>query len=422
MELPRLVPRRWQEQRWWRPLGRSLVLAVFLPTLVWGTWLRVEQCIGVAEGLAEGRRMLEPDPSGFYDLARQMHHPYQSGYREPVQIGLIKVSMMFFGERPSSVLIPTLVASVALIVVVFWVGRAIFSLPVGLAAAALVAFNHHLIRSAAKGYRLELFAGLVLVYVCVLFACERWGLRKRLLVAGVLGGLLLLVRITTLTLLVPALAFFVWREYRRTARLRKVLAWSALSLVISLALLAPYLVECWRVYGRPLWAIDCHAQWWTDGEAGRRVKSRPEETTITVFEYLFGDGRVGRTALRSAQGYWIVARMLPWYAGNWKLLLPFALAGMVMTAVRRERYLLWCAFWVALPFTVVMPLEADVRLFMFLLPLYLLWAVVGVYPFAFGVLYYVTGGKVAEWAESTQRAPLAEVLPDEQPQEPRPGD
>ena len=108
-----------------------------------------------------------------------------------------------------------------------------------------------------------------------------------------------------------------------------------------------------------------------------------------MFEYLFAPGKLLRTVGRSARGYRIIAKLMPFYAGNWRLLLPFALAGVALTAVRRQRYLLWSAFWVLLPFSVVMSVGVDDRFFMFLYPVYALLAVVGVYPFLFGLLYYL---------------------------------
>ncbi len=416
MELPLLIPHRWREQPWWHPLMRGLALVLLVFIVVKGALYRVDQFRGVEE------RPLEPDVRRFYELARDMHHPYQSRHREPVHILLIKGSLALFGDRPASVLIPTLVASVLLIVVTFLFGWAVFGLPVGLGGAALVATNHNLIAFAARGYRLELFAALILAYVYVLFVAQRWRMRNRLVVAGVVGGLLLLVRITTVTLLVPALALFVWRERKQVEHQRKLVAWAVVSLLIGLALLAPYLVECWRVYGRPLIAVDRHAQWWAEAEAGRYVKSTAEETETSVFEYLFGRGHLWRTLCRIPRGYWVIARMFPWYAGSWKFLLPFTVAGMVMTAVRRQRYLFWVAFWLLLPFTVVMPAGGDVRFFLFLHPWYALWAVVGLYPLGFGVLYYVSGGKVAQWAGSVERTPAAEASSDEQPEASCPGD
>jgi hypothetical protein len=63
-----------------------------------------------------------------------------------------------------------------------------------------------------------------------------------------------------------------------------------------------------------------------------------------------------------------------------------------------------------------MPLGGDVRFFMFLYPFYALWSAVGLYPFGFGVLYYLTGGKVGRWGEGGQ---AGEVPTDEQPKDAR---
>jgi hypothetical protein len=409
MDLPPLVPQRWQEQPWWRPLVRGAVLAIFIPTLVLGTWYRVEAYLVARE------KPLDADVQNFYEIARAMHHPYQSRHREPMQILLVKGSLMLFGDRPASALLPTLVSSVLLIAATFLFGRAVFSVPVGLAGAVLVAFNHDLIARGARGYREELFGLLILLFTYVLFAAQGWRVRRRLLLSGVVGGLLLLVRITSATLLVPALGLWAWRERRRSDRRWLPFAWAGAAFLLSLALLAPYLIECWRVFGRPLIAIDTHAQWWTEAEAGHLAKSPPEETAVSVFTYLFAPAHIGRTLVRMVQGYWLVARTLPWY-GNWLFLVPFALAGAVMTAARRERYLLWVVFWVLLPFTVVMPLGGDVRFFMYLYPVYALWSAVGFYPFAFGVLYYLSGGKMQEWVGGTEVA-AREVPTDGQPKD-----
>ena len=411
MDLLPLVPPRCQEQPWWRPLLGGAALAILIPTLVLGTWYRVEAYLVARE------KPLEADVQNFYEIARAMHHPYQSRHREPMQILLVKGSLMLFGDRPGSVLLPTLVSSVLLIAATFLFGRAVFSLPVGLVGAVLVAFNHHLIASGARGYREELFGLLVLLFTYVLFVPQGWRVRRRLLLAGVVGGLLLLVRITSATLLVPALGLWAWREGRQSGRRWLPFAWAGAVFLLGLALLAPYLVECWRVFGRPLVAIDAHAQWWAEAESGHLAKSPPEATTISVFEYLFAPGHILRTLARAVRGYWVVARLLPWY-GNWLLLAPFALAGAVMTAARRERYLLWVAFWVLLPFTVVMPLGGDVRFFMYLYPFYALWSAVGFYPFAFGVLYYVSGGKVQGWVGGAEAA-AREVPTDGQPKDAR---
>lgn len=241
---------------------------------------------------------------------------------------------------------------------------------------------------------MELFSVLILLYVYVLLVARGWQPWRRWLLAGVVGGLLLLVRITTVTVLVPALALWVWRERKLGGQWGTSVAWAALSLAIGLGLVAPYLVECQRVYGRPLYAIDIHAQYWSDAEAGDNWAERmatpiEEQSTMSVLDYLFSPGHVGRTVIRSIRGYWLAVRMLPWYAGSWRFVMSFALAGVAMTVVRRERYLLWVAFWTFLPFAVVMPIGGEVRFFLWLYPVYALWVVVGLYPFGFGVLHHL---------------------------------
>ena len=120
--------------------------------------------------------------------------------------------------------------------------------------------------------------------------------------AGVAGGLAILTRIMAVSFLAAAVAYFVlapgtpWRR-----RLTSVSLFVASAILVA----APYFVNCWRVYGDPLYTFNVHGEIYSgaEGLAGwkgsttayvrEKIARRPFEMLDTVAQglttYPFGN-------------------------------------------------------------------------------------------------------------------------------------
>jgi hypothetical protein len=156
---------------------------------------------------------------------------------------------------------------------------------------------------------------------------------------GLLAGLACLVRITALSFIVPGLVWVLisgagaWR-----ARLRAL----APAVLVMALVIAPFLINCWRVYGDPFYAINVHADIYRQAERqvvtasetvnettsqflGERIRARPAEMADTIL--------LGFTWYPFANKW---TGFDPWWRGLGTLLAVASLAGLVRFAGSAE--------------------------------------------------------------------------------------
>ena len=183
-----------------------------------------------------------------------------------------------------------------------------------------------------------------------------------------------LVRVTSLSFILPALALVVLAPAaERRARARGALV----ALAVAAVLAGPYFVNCWRAYGDPLYSINIHATVYreTEGREGdpsltateylrQRLRTQPVRMVDTIVEgltsYPFGNKWSGFDRWHPAAGRWLSLA---------------ALLGMLLFAAEANgRLLLLIGLSSLLPYAATWTLIADWRFTAHTYPLFLLAA------------------------------------------------
>lgn len=237
------------------------------------------------------------DPAAYLTNARQMHSFYDTEYREPLHIAMIKGFLLLLRSSPLAPSFASMMASILAILATFLLGREAFSYPVGLVAATLLAVEAMVIGWGVDGWRDDLLMlMLTLTSYCLLRFIRKPDFRGALLL-GMVSGFSLLTRITSLSYLAPAFCWSAWSA--RAVPWRRRFELLAASGAIAAAWLLPFLISCALKYGDPLWSINFAPGFYrvragqsaTQGEgAGHYVLGRfvedPVKTSATVLEGL----------------------------------------------------------------------------------------------------------------------------------------
>jgi hypothetical protein len=238
------------------------------------------------------------DPYSYLRFAREMRSFYQAHVREPVFLALTRGWLWLLSDRDIGISYASALASTLLVFGAYLLGAAAFSRWVGLFAALAIAIDYQVIDWSVDGWRDD-------TYACA-FTFAAWAfvrLHKRpsvenALLAGVLAALACLTRITAALFVLPALAWIVVEALpgARAAHARASLA----ALLITGVLVAPYLINCARATGDPLYAIDYHTRFYRFGEGlpsdrpmsaatyvTSKVRDRPVATLDSVTTGIF---------------------------------------------------------------------------------------------------------------------------------------
>jgi Dolichyl-phosphate-mannose-protein mannosyltransferase len=219
------------------------------------------------------------DPISYLGFAREMRSFYQPHVREPIFLALTRAWLLLLDNQDIAVGFASMTGSIAAIVGTYLLGAAACSPAVGLLAAGALAIDYDAIGWAPDGWRDDTFAA---AFVFALWAIVR--LRQRpsvgnAVLAGCLGAVACLTRVTALSFLVPTLlwvAFTAHTDRRRAIRVTLVAAG------LTAILIAPYLINCARAFGDPLVAINVHTQYY------RYSEGLPSERTESATRYLAG--------------------------------------------------------------------------------------------------------------------------------------
>jgi len=206
------------------------------------------------------------DPINYLAFARDMRSFYQAHVREPVFLAATRAWLGLTGGLDVSVSLSSVSFSVLLILATYLLGASIASKPVGLAAAAALAVEHQVIALSIGGWRDEASA-----FFCVLCAWALVRLRTNprmvnAVIAGAVAAGACLTRITSIVFVVPALVY-VWGTGGRAGLAQRSRLVGVAALVL-LALTAPYLINCARTFGDPLYSINYHVRFYVARERG----------------------------------------------------------------------------------------------------------------------------------------------------------
>lgn len=318
---------------------------------------------------SEGRYI--SDPVTYLKYAREMRSFYAAHGREPLYPLATKISLRLLSDQDIAVSFTSMFFSVLAIVGTFLLGSYAFSYWVGLGAAAAMAIEYDVVTWGVGGWRDDAFTAVVVFCALAMLRYARIGSAGAAVALGAIAGIACLVRITSLSFLLPGLVWAVtivrgpWTVRARHATL----------MVLTAGLIAaPYFVNCWRTYGNPFWAIDIHTAVYreTEGETAAfsqtaaqyvssKFRSRPWQSVDTAVlgltEYPFTNKWQGFNA---------------WHSELGKLLSWAALIGLLLFVGSREGRLLLMVLAASLvPYMITWKLIHDWRFTLHAYPFFL---------------------------------------------------
>jgi Dolichyl-phosphate-mannose-protein mannosyltransferase len=203
------------------------------------------------------------DPLGYLKFARQMRSFYQGHVREPVFLAWTRLWLWLLRDQDVGISFASASMSTLTIPLTCLLGTLAFSPAVGLLAAAALAIDYDAVSWSADGWRDDTFTCMVVLALCAMLWLRRHPHPRAAVLTGIAAAAACLTRITSVSWIVPALALLAFecpRERRRRATLAGIAA------ATMLVLVAPYLINCWRVSGDPFIAIDAHTTYYRAGE------------------------------------------------------------------------------------------------------------------------------------------------------------
>jgi hypothetical protein len=337
------------------------------------------------------------DPYTYLQYAREMTSFYAAHRREPLFPFVTRIWLWLLHGDDSAVSFASGAFSVLAIVLTFAVGRAAFSSTVGLAAAALWAIEFDAITWGTEGWRDDAFTCAVLLTALLMLRMARQPTVRSALMLGAAAGAACLIRITSLSFIVAGLA---WLAMTSAAPARERLRTPAIAAAVMLLLVGPFLVNCWRTFGDPLYAINVHAGVYkaTETEASggdlsvreyiaAHLRSRPFQTIET-----FALGLTQYPFARKWAGFDV------WHPRLGSILAAAAVLGLFLfTATAAGRLLLVVLIASLLPYALTWRLIADWRFTEHAYPIFLIAACS---PIWFAVRAWDGGG--ALWRDRVQ--------------------
>ncbi len=254
---------------------------------------------------------------------------YQPHAREPMFLAATRVSLWALDGQDAAVSLASIFGSLLAIFAAYLLGAALVSPLAGLAAALLMAIEYENITWAVDGWRDDLFAGTcVLSAWALLRFMDKPSFRTALLV-GFTAGAACLTRITALSFVIPGLfyAALAGRE-----RYRERLTHAAVALIVLVALVAPYLINCAIATGDPFFSVNEHTTYYRFAE-GMPSSARMSAATYVRQKFVSHpvatiDTGVTGLFVRPFQTKWFGFDPWSWIIGA--VLWPAALIGMTI--------------------------------------------------------------------------------------------
>jgi len=294
-----------------------------------------------------------------------------------------------------------------------------------------VATNDFMVRNSCRGFRMELYSLLILLYGWALFRPCRKAEEQRgrgaegrasaelissapqllspsarpffqshrpslILVSGILGGLLCLTRMTSLCIVFVALAGYTCQGSWRWLALRRRFATAGASLAVTALLVLPYVINCGRERGDLFIWINRHAHGWAQREAlmvdGRYANAPPsshvfgspqvEEAiaqgkVFSLVDFLWRYRRGWEFVRQPADGFVQIFRGIERLCGPGRRLLPFAGIGAFVLLLSPHRWLAIIPLASLIPIAYIKRFGAEGRFFMHAFPFHAAWTMVG---------------------------------------------
>jgi hypothetical protein len=226
------------------------------------------------------------DPINYLKYAREMTHFYQGHTREPVFLALTRAYLWLTGGRDISLSFASATGATLAILATYLLGAAAFSKGVGLGAALALAIEVTAIARSFEGWRDDTFMFVVALTGWSFLRLRQQPGRTTGIIAGLAAAAACLTRITSLSFVIPGLLWLLVETRGRAVQ--KDVRLAALVLVV---LVAPYLVNCARVFGDPFVSISEHTTYY------RAAEGLPHEQPMGVWSYL--STKIGSRPIRS---------------------------------------------------------------------------------------------------------------------------
>ena len=326
------------------------------------------------------------DPANYLRFAREMRHFYQAHVREPVFLALTRFMLWVMGDSDIGISYASLLAGTLAIVATYLLGSAAHSKAAGLIAAAALAIELDAITWASDGWRDDTFMLFVALSAWAFVRLMqdpswKWGVA-----AGVIAAGACLTRISSLSFVIPSL---LWIALRRRVpqptdsnpRPRWLPAARAALIAASVcaALVAPFLINCWRATGDPFFAINYHTRYY------RAAEGLPPDESVSALAYLGRKLREGPSATADTAGVGLFvfpftnkwSGFKAWSRGLAWVLRCLAVIGLVLAMADPAGRLLWLLLLTSLvPYALTWPLGGggEWRFTQHVYPLYLVAA------------------------------------------------
>ncbi len=226
----------------------------------------------------EERPYVGGDPINYLKFAREMAGFYQAHVREPVFLALTRGWLWALDGQDTALSFASLSGSTLAVLAAYLVGAAVLSRLAGLVAALLLAIEYEAITWAPDGWRDDTFMATVLFAAWALLRLRNEPSVSNAVLAGALGGVSCLTRITALSFIIPALLWLVadGASSPRRERARQ----AAVAVAVLALIVAPYLIRCALATGDPFIAINYHTTYY------RYAEGRPVGEPMSAVEYL----------------------------------------------------------------------------------------------------------------------------------------
>jgi 4-amino-4-deoxy-L-arabinose transferase-like glycosyltransferase len=331
------------------------------------------------------------DPYTYLQSARTMTSFYRAHFREPVFPFVTREFLRLLSDQDVAVSFASAFFSVLAVWLTYVLGAALWSRPTGLLAALGLSLDYDVITQASSGWRDDAYMAMVTLCAYLLLRWWRTGQAEVRIIHlnrlridatylhaalfGVAAGFAILTRIMALSFIVVGVGCLL---LVRRAAWRRQMAAAGFALAMAGLVAAPYFVNCWRVYGDPLYTFNVHgriysvaerhASWngSTAGYVAQRIAQRPFQMLDTVAQglttYPFGNKWKGLD-------YWLPG------LGRWAS--TASIAGLVVFATSAQGRLLLALMVSSLvPFSFTWPTDPDYRFTLHVYPILMIAAAV----------------------------------------------
>ena len=289
------------------------------------------------------------DTGQYADAARESRRFYDSGFREPVPVFMVKVYQSAGLSDESSVRVSSVVMGLVALAFLLFLAASRFGTLAALVAGVLYAVNPFVGFYGVSGSN-NIMSGVFLMALFFLITGERLPLGRAAL-AGFLGALAALTRLEGLAIVPLMLVAAVGLHFSRER-----LKGSFLAGVVFVAFCAPYLMHQYARYGHPFHSHTVHARFWRNTAQGRLADRYAETGPDAVSPLSRGVGPV-ESLRRMSVGYRkAFSHYLPRLI-HYRIGLIFFLLGMVFLLLGKDYFTVLCLPIILLPVSFILPLD-----------------------------------------------------------------